>query len=1150
MSKKCWTPDQVNAIKARGGSLLISAAAGSGKTAVLVERIIDRITDPQNPCNIDEMVVVTFTKAAANEIKNRVLKGLSERIRTDPENRHYRRQKFLLGKSYIGTMDAICKKIIGEHFFLLGISPDFSVGEEQELNSMRQNCMSRAMEDFYQGDLSGRFESLVNLISPGRNDQKLAETALGLFEFARSHPYSKNWLQKKYEMYLDTKPITQNIWGKILLDQAELKLVHASECLQEAVQLAAEDPKIKEKYFEPLTANFKKMQEIKSFTDSGSWDEIGTILRETKFENLKPLRNYEDPAKKEKISELNKKAKEIKDKLEKNEFSSTAAEFADDLLYLKEKTEVLIMLVNRFWELYDEAKRERNVVDFSDIIEMTIRLLTKPQEAGFQKTEVALRLSQQFKEILIDEYQDTNEAQDLVFRAISDNETNIVVVGDVKQSIYRFRQAMPELFLNKKKNYAAYDGIHYPATINLDKNFRSKRAVTELVNILFCKIMKEESGEIDYEGKEELIPAADYQEPDSGIAQIHMIVYEDDNDELKAETEFIGTKIKEIMETGLVEDSGQLRPVKLRDVCILLRAVKNKAPIIEKYLSEMGISSITQGGDTLFDTREVSSLISLLRSINNPSREIALCGAMMSPLYGFSAQDMAEIRGNEKRSPFYKSLVQTKEKDAKVNHFLRELSLYRNYATEHLTSELLEKIMEDHYYISAIGMLERPEVRIANVRLFFEFIKARESKGYKRLTDIVRYIDMLEEKNAQPACAPLSHETDAVRILSIHNSKGLEFPICFVADLDKPFNKQNERERALLHTEYGIATARVDEITGNQFKTLPYEAIKLAIDRDSVSEEMRLLYVAMTRAREQLYLTFTTNDPNILVKKVGRFKSGETISPYSVLSASSYSQWLILAVGNRIIPETPILKKEQFILSKDIGQNSLKAEIVDEKLKSQIREKLQYQYRFADLTVLPTKLSVSELTKSDAAKYYFRSRPAFVTGDLLSPAEIGNAVHKVMQFSDFKSLKQSPEQEIKRLKEKKFISEAEYDVIDIQKIRCFFESYAAKKMDRSDKMFREFTFISGFDPSEITKKQKDYYNEKVMIQGVVDCICVAGGKATIIDYKTDRVDQMEILKNRYEKQLRTYGIAVKEILGLDVEEHVIYSFHLGKDISF
>ena len=1151
MPDRMWTPDQKNAIEARGGTLLVSAAAGSGKTAVLVQRIIDRITDPSDPVDADSLVVVTFTIAAAAEIKSRVQRGISERINADPSNRNLRRQQNLLQRADIGTMDSFCLKLIRENFHKLGLSPDFKIGDEQELSALRQTCMESAMEEFYRDDESGIFDSLSHLISTGRDDRALAETGLRLFAFARSHPFSKSWLNRILEMYDEEIPLGKSVWGKIILDYAASALGYAAGCLENALSQIKDDPKICDAYGGAFAANKKQIEAALILARSGDWDGTYGALHGINFQSLKPLRGYEDARKKERVTGLSKDAKEIVKKLAERQFCCKSADFPEDLHYLKERIEVLLRLVVRFWERYDEAKRERGLVDFPDIIEMAIRLLTRETPGGYEKTEDAQRLSRRFSEILIDEYQDTNEAQDMVFRAISKDETNLFIVGDVKQSIYRFRQAMPELFLEKKKSFSGYDGAHFPAKIDLDRNFRSKEAVTDFINRIFSFVMSEDLGEIDYAGRECLVPAARYLEPDAGGAEIDAVRVPEGEDKKAVEARFVGKRIRELIDSGCtVEEGGVLRPLRLGDICILLRAVKDKASVYERELSKAGIAAVAQGGGNLFETREVSCLLSLLRAVNNPMRDVPLTAALMSPFFGFSAEDIGAVRLSGKKPTLYASLLLAANNQEKAAAFVRELSDYRVFAAGNSAADLAEKIVSDHHYIPLLQTMSRPEMRIANLRLFLQMLRDREEKGSKRLSDVIRYIDLLEEKSAQPDTAPFSGG-DAVRILSIHGSKGLEFPVCFVCDLAKSFNRQDVRARTLLHSRYGFSTVRLDEETRNQVTTAPHEALKLAIDRSAVSEEVRLLYVATTRARERLILTFGAPDPEKQIADADMAAEDGMIPKFLMQNASSFSRWLLYcAAANKSGPvRINIVEAGETKAPDSPAENAASlSPVSDEKIGREIRERIAFRYPYAALSEVPAKVSVSELVKPDHIQYAFRAKPKFLTGEELTATERGNAVHKVMQFADFAGLREDPRAEVSRLVEKKFLSEREGRAVRLEVIEQFLSSDAARVIFSCDELYREYAFITGLPASELSPGCG--FSEKVMVQGVVDCICIKDGEATIIDYKTDRVSGGEELVGRYARQLEIYGRAVREILGYEIKEHLIYSFHLGKEFCF
>ncbi len=1176
---RSWTNEQQQAIEARGGSLLISAAAGSGKTAVLVERVIRRIADPVNPVDADKLTVVTFSNAAAAEIRERVDTALSALIAERPDDYGLRRQQMLLAKAHICTIHSFCMDVIRHHFQQLSVSPDFRIGDDNELALLRAESAAEVVEEYYASG-SAAFFSLVEMVSSGRDDRRLMQTIERLHTFVRSHPFPEHWLDEKLTLYDPDIPVHTSVWGEAVLAYTQQALEHSLRLFQQALSIIREDAALSKAYLIRFSEDTGYAEGLLEYAQDGAWDELYAALRRYEFGTLGQLRGFDDKALKERLLGIRSSFKAAVKSLRERQFCATAEQHKEDMLDLLPKITVLFEVVKAYGARYEEKKRERNLLDFTDLEQLALRLLVQQEDGRMVETAVAHELAQGIEEIFIDEYQDVNEVQNEIFKAVSREGQNLFMVGDVKQSIYRFRQAMPELFLHYKEVFAPYDGAHYPAKITLGRNFRSRSGVTSAVNFIFTQVMSKKLGEIDYEGDEQLIPAAVY--PPADRLQVHLHVVdasqlEDDETASVLEARHIAQQIVKLLSEGLlVTEGGSQRRASFRDIAILLRSVKDKAQVYTKELAACGIPVYSDASGDYFKAKEVAVMLSMLRAIDNPLSDIDLAAVMLSPMFSFTATELSRIRLADARVPLYLAAIRYAKTDEKTARFLETLVALRTGAVSLSPDRLIESVYTHTGYDLMVLAMPNGQKRLNNLRLLSEYARGFEASGCKTLSSLVRLFNRMLEQGLSLGEAPAFADTaDAVRIISMHKSKGLEFPVCFVADCAKQFNRQDLNEPSLLHSALGFSCKRREPEVLKQYTTVPQEALRLEISKGMLSEEMRILYVALTRAREYLFITAAEKKlDKKLVKLAENIGENVKMSPFAVQSAQSFSDWVLSAALRKkeaaclrelaglddacvlpdeagwevqiIAPTAPDAAEPE--MTEEAASVEIAVAPVDEALLHRLRERMQKRYAFIQSVEIPTKLAVSDIAKQ-SAKAELRA-PAFTFTGGLTPAQKGSALHKFMQFADYARAGADLVDEVARMQRQSYLTPEEAAAIDKKKLAEFFSGALAKRMFASPRLMRELKFISQLPAGEYDPAGGNAGGEDtIVIQGVADCVFEEDGGLVIVDYKTDAAKSAEELVKRYALQLDYYKRALEKSLALPVKECILYSFSLGHPIA-
>lgn len=1174
MAEKQWTPQQRDAIEARGGTVLVSAAAGSGKTAVLVERAVGRILDPEHPVDADRLLVVTFSNAAALEMKRRIMARVSALAAEHPENARLRRQQLLIGRAQISTIHAFCSELIRQNFQLLGIASNIRTGDEQELKILRRDCARGVVETFFSREDGGRFSRLVELLSTGRDDSRVFTTLFSLYDFVRSHPFYHDWMEAKLSYYNEGVPAADSIWGRCILDYASDALGYACALTRRALSLAAADETLFAAYGGALQLDLQQLERVRETVAARDWNETCARLGSFIFEKLRPVRG--DILGKGAVQALRKNVKGIVESLRDRQFCATTAEFSEDIADLRPMVETLFELVEAFDRAFTGQKQQKNLMDFSDMEQYAIALLIKPAGEGYVKTALAEAVSERYDEVLVDEFQDTNAAQEIIFRAVSRKERNLFLVGDVKQSIYRFRQACPELFMEKKKRYASYDGEQFPAKITLGKNFRSAPEVTGGINFFFSLLMSEEIGEIDYNEEEALIPGGSFPEgtpAGCSLLLLDLTDYAGERTRVQVEADFVAEEIAGILERGeLVADGDALRKIRPSDICILLRSPSGRAQTYLEALQKCGVPVWAEPKNGFLTSKEVAPVVALLRVIDNPLLDVDLAAAMMSALFDFTADEMAKIRLVDRRAPLYAAVQKrAAEGDAHCREFCGTLVRLRQFAAGATADAVVRHIYDLCGYLAKVQVMRMGATRRANLLLLVQYAYDYHASGHRGLSGFVGFVDRLIERGGDFAPASgMSEQADVVRIMSIHRSKGLEFPVVFLCDCAKRFNREDLNGNTLLHTELGFACVRRDPKLQTQFSTVPMQALRLAIERSMLSEELRVLYVALTRAKQRLILTGSLTKPGEkLAGLAAALEENRKLPPYQVRGASSYLDWLLMAAvhhpdaagllaqyGGEAEPVPAQAGLSVSILSvggDPSGQAEAEREALpaaDPALTEKLSRRLSWRYPFEAETQIPTKMAVSQISKGEFAKSYrFAGRPAFLQERGLTAAQRGSALHKFMQFADYRAAAEDVGAELGRMAREGFLSRQEAEAIDRGKLTAFFRSPLVGRIFRADRVWREMRFLA-----EVGKETLGEYTAlfdaggMTAIQGVADCVFAENGGAVIVDYKTDRVKTPEELVERYRVQLELYRKVLGDALGMPVRECVLYSFALSKEI--
>lgn len=1269
-----FTPEQQRVIELHNSNILVSAAAGSGKTAVLVERIIRMICDGEHPADIDRLLIVTFTNAAAAEMRERIAAGIAARLEADPGNEHIQKQSALLHNAQITTIDSFSLFLIRNHFNEIGLDPDFRVADEGEIKLLQQEVLAQLLEDAYAGQFVSeapeQFHACVEYFCPGGRESVLEQHILNLSRYAGSFPWPAEWLEERKNDYAagDMEALVCSDYGQYLTERVNRTVEGCLEKQREVKRLC-ELPDGPYMYGELTDAEIEQLERLTSCKDL---EEQAAKIPAVTFARLPSKKDDSvDPAKRELAKAIRNSVKDTLSDLSESYFKTPLELAVEQGKACREPLRMLLDLVLEFDRRLLAAKQERHLIDFSDMEHYALQILLKREkveETGGTGTDhaetkyrivpsdVAMEYRQYFQEILIDEYQDSNLVQEYLLSAISGEEEgryNRFMVGDVKQSIYKFRLARPELFLEK---YDIYQETGDLCRIDLAKNFRSRIQVVDAVNDVFSRIMSREIGGIAYDDKAALYPGAVYpaqedpaygselllirkpekgEREESGIGEQHaegagVLVDYDNVRQLEALA--IAARIKQLKGSLKVmeKSTGELRPVRYSDMVILLRTTSGWDEEFKKILEQQGIPVYITSKTGYFGALEVQELLQFLRVLDNPRQDIPLFGVMQSVFGGFTQEEIAQIRSggeghSRKRMTLYEALKEVAqsgrtveegeeisagesageeaELSQKADTFLQRIGHYRDLTPFTSIRDLLQRILDDYDYLNYVTALPAGSKRRANVEMLLTKASAFEKTSYFGLFHFIRYMEQLEKYDVDYGEADtLDENADVVRIMSIHKSKGLEFPVVFVSGLSKRFNMQDANQSLIVDMDLGVAVDYVDSVRRIKNKTLRRAVLSAKMKEDNLAEELRVLYVALTRAREKLILTAVLDKADEKWE-LAQMTGQERLTYLDFCEAGSYMDFLL-----PILPQTGIAvktlrtenlaveelreqlrmgdRREQLRLIA-CGETTLTGDPEENERKlMHLRERFAYQYPHPGLQKLYTKTTVSELKiaamaeKDEAAFHTFEEKEVvpYIPGfrreqEKVSGAVRGNAFHRTMELLDFTYLftesglftgcpnnyeeyrrgldKNRLQNRLEEFLQRETISlrltEEYAKAVSLPKILNFLEQELAYRMwgaQEQGLLYREQPFVLGIDAKRLDPDLPE--GEKVLIQGIIDVFFIEDGEIVLLDYKTDVIDSLEALWNRYNVQIQYYEEALTKLMQMPVKERILYSFYLEK----
>ena len=1226
-----WTKEQEQVIRLRNRNILVSAAAGSGKTAVLVQRILEKVMDPRNPVDIDRLLIMTFTRAAAGEMRERIANALEDALYRNPDNEHLQRQTTLIHTAQITTIDGFCAYVIRNYFHLIGLDPGYRTGEEGELKLLKEDVMKELLEAYYaRGEV--KFKYFIECYASGKSDEGIKELIYSLYNAAMSNPYPDEWLEKCIDSYRNTdlEEIKTSEWMNLLWKNVLEDICQAENLVEEARELC-NIPGGPYLYEEALESDLLLIREAKEKVEAGEFDGIRTLLGNPSFARLSAKKPKEpvDDTLKEQVKALRESAKGILKDIGSRYFTVKEEELPLLLASCLEPVEMLVELTREFIRLYGEKKREKNILDFTDMEHFALEILTG-QEG---KSPAARELSLKYDEVMVDEYQDSNLVQEMITNCVSgwaDGRKNIFMVGDVKQSIYRFRLARPELFMEKYKKYSLTDSDEQ--RIDLHKNFRSRSQVLDCANYIFRQIMGEGLGGIAYDDAAALYPGAQFPEGSKeAFLSTEVLLVEKDAEELEdlmdgrdareLEALSISHRIKEIVgkERILDKETKEYRPVRYGDIVILLRSASGWSETFTEVLSAHGIPVYAASKTGYFSALEVVTILNYLQICDNPLQDIPMTGVLRSPIVGCTTQELAILRQTFPEGMIYESVLSYLEKYEgtseeahalyqKLHTFISLLNEFRNLAVYTPVHELILEILRRTGYGNYAKALPNGAQRSANLAMLVEKAMDYEKTSYRGLFNFVRYIEHLQKYEVDYGEVNLSGAGEgSVEIMTIHKSKGLEFPVVILAGMGKQFNFQDLNARLLIHPEYGLGADAILPDRRMIVSTLNKQVIRRKLLEESLGEEIRVLYVALTRAKEKLIMTGTISNLEKEMMYLSRFreKEDELLPVETRLKAKNYWDYVLPALSRHrcmddlyrefgLLPPSgnPLYHDQaEFEVKRITARMLADAEVaeqafdqmedsvlefwdcekvIDQQIRQELEKRFGFVYPYESRRDIPVKVSVSDLKKRSYHEetdfeeaVYFEPDivpliPRFVeekkeeAGEFTGSAR-GTAYHRVMECIEYNktdSAEQLKEQ-LHSLVQNKKMSAAEAECVRISDIRAFVECDLGQRMKEAavaGRLFREQPFVISRSAAEIEETWDP--QERVLVQGIIDAYFLEEDEIILVDYKTDRVRRSEeqVLIDRYHTQLEDYAQALQRMTGRKVKEKYIYSFTLKKAI--
>ncbi|MBE4909282.1 helicase-exonuclease AddAB subunit AddA [Bacillus luteolus] len=1237
-----WTDDQWKAIVSSGKDILVAAAAGSGKTAVLVERIIKKILSTDNPIDVDCLLVMTFTNASAAEMRNRIGEALEKALKEQPASLHLRRQLTLLNRASISTIHSFCLNVIRKYYYMLDIDPGFRIANETEGELLRDEVLEELFEEYYSSESNELFFDLVDRYTNDRSDSDLQDMIRKLYDFSRAHPNPEKWLDEmiaNYDVREDTEMEDTSLYPYLMADVL-LNLNGAKNRLLQAMELTKQPGGPAPRAI-TIETDLEQLNRLLSASKM-SWSHLYEEMQNLTYPSAKPCKGDEyDPDLLKRVTKLRDDAKDQVKKIKEELFSRQPANYLKDLREMKDVISMLVTLVNEFGNRFRKLKEEKGLVDFSDLEHYCLEILANQNDGlDLIPSDAALDYREQFEEVLVDEYQDTNMVQESILQLVTKEgevSGNLFMVGDVKQSIYRFRLAEPFLFLGKYKRFTK-DGANTGLRIDLSKNFRSRAEVLDGTNFLFRQIMGETVGEIEYDHDAELKLGAAYPDNNDMAAELLIIeregkeeaqssTEEDSEDEVSVlfdqaeletaqlEARLMAKKIKELIQNQFqVYDSKlkRTRNITYRDIVILLRSMPWAPQILEEF-KQQGIPLYADLRSGYFNATEVAIMMSLLKVIDNPFQDIPLVSVLRSPIVGLDETELAVIRISSKQTSYYEAMtafIKEGHTDSqlinKVKAFYENLQRWRTEARHGGLSDLIWQLYRETKFYDYVGGLPGGKQRQANLRALYDRARQYEATSFRGLFRFLRFIERMQDRGDDLGTArALGEQEDVVRLMTIHKSKGLEFPVVFVGGLSKQFNMMDLNKKYLLDKELGFGSKFVNPKLRISYPTITLSTMKKKMKLELIAEEMRVLYVALTRAKEKLYLVGTVKEFQKQTEKWQDELENKNwlLSDHRRALAKSYMDWigpalirhkdceLLRGEGATIqrVPEE-IKNDSAKWLVELIHSGSLQEVFIDDKendaellealksgspvavespFKDKIISQLEWVYpnqlaasHRSKQTVTEIKRQHDSIDESSSTEFIRKmkpklaDRPRFMQEKSLTPAEKGTAMHMVMQHIDFaKDMNEaSLREQIAKMVNTELLTSEQAEGIDIANIVGFFHTEIGKRLTKAPYCKREIPFSLALPANEAYAKWEQAEEENILVQGVIDCIFEDENRLTLIDYKTDAItgrykggfeEAKPILEERYRTQIELYTKAIEYIWKKPLTHRYLYYFDGG-----
>ncbi|MBR2453151.1 MAG: helicase-exonuclease AddAB subunit AddA [Clostridia bacterium] len=1188
-----WTDEQYEAISYKGQNILLAAAAGSGKTAVLVQRIIELVKNDK--ISLDELLVLTFTEAAASEMREKIKKAILSELKENPNDEHLIRQRLLMHSASISTVHSFCLNTLKNNIQMTDLPVDFTIADETENAILLKMALDEVLERYYKNiDKDKSFADLVSGYGGTKNDGELRKWLLSLHNFSRSMAYPQKWLNEAVRAYRDVFRFgTFGGWWKEtlskLVEQSKKEIfeIYGQIIADTETRLGDEHP-----YFVFLSDEFSDIQRVFSHIDMDSYSSMKAALDSFSHRRMASGRRKAEEIE---LAEQTR-IKSLRD-LAKGVYVELCEAFVLDEETVIERiarsypvVRTLKNMVLMLDRCYSRKKREKGLLDFNDLEHETLTLLI---DKNGEETPAAEALRNKYKMILVDEYQDTNNIQDVIFGTISQDNSNIFMVGDLKQSIYKFRNAVPKLFSDKYELYGKENDSGH--LIRLFKNFRSRDNVVDMVNFVFKNIMSPDVGDVNYTSEEFLIRGADYPQVSRTkdfSTEFHLVRAVDDEentlekeDRVRLEARVVASRIRDMIDSKMEVFDKELkvmRPIRYKDIVVLMRKTKDEAPIFESVFGESSIPSYSDVGHCYLDSLEINTVLSYLKIVDNPRQDIPLIAVLRSPIWGFLAEELAKIRENHKDGCFFDALIFAAENgNLRAAEFLKNLGKLRENAQNEGVEKLIYRICYDSGYYALVGALEHGGEKQGNLKILLERATEFEHTKMSGLFSFVNFIETMraENKDMTPA-KPFGEGEDVVRIMSIHKSKGLEFPVVVLSNTANGFNLRDASNAIIWDEQGGIGLDFADTRKRIRYMSLSKNLVGLKLKKDMISEEMRLLYVALTRAREKLIITGTFDLARNKLKD-HIWRADGTVPCAYVRNIHCYRDWLCAALlrhpGAKAlrdyceIPETELDNVAAFdfvtyvhesfegVINVRTLDGGVDSEILDDSPDIMtVREMLAFEYKNKKKTALPVKLSVSEVKRmqSDDGEYVQLIEPLRSTerSDLkqISGAERGTIVHFVLQMIDPKKINSASDvfALVEKLKTDKILNKAQAAALDCERIAEFFLGEMGKRLKQAQRIETEFGFYTTVIADEIYGNGME---DTILLQGIIDCFFVAeDGRVILLDFKTDYIKDSDALnraKEKYSIQIKYYKKALEEILERPVDEAYLYFFDCGQLVA-